>query len=440
LFAELTTFGAPAIVFGIALQRVLATFGDTSVVVTSAVALALGAVLALSERAIELAALWATGLSQSSDYESARPPRRLLAVSFAIAFTAVAVVFVLSRPVAKGIAWRLGPRSDKAERVFGELLPKWALSRARWALSAQKSASAAELAEARADANDLLRASRELNPELGRAVGDLIQGAAELDLAGRRWFRLLEAINDVSRHQSLPYYLDPSLRAGVHDGQVERLFLVHPYRVEAVRAARADGVDYALLGVRRLGEARDGHDRLGFSRDLQPFALVVLDEVESYAASLSEQAASDPHVTRLAPTLAQVRRLVERHELQHQIDGPALTHSPAVLAALAGYSHAAIDEVNRELSAYLAELVADGVSPKLALVHVMPFRGSSPGSGLRFIVELELAALSERKSADSSNVSASFDELIALPDDVLRKRARAAHERLFDAALPDAKF
>jgi hypothetical protein len=111
-----------------------------------------------------------------------------------------------------------------------------------------------------------------------------------------------------------------------------------------------------------------------------------------------------------------------------------------VLAALAGYSHAAIDEVNRELSAYLAELVADGVSPKLALVHVMPFRGSSPGSGLRFIVELELAALSERKSAESSNLSATFDELMALPDDVLRKRARDAHERLFDAELPDAKF
>jgi hypothetical protein len=135
-----------------------------------------------------------------------------------------------------------------------------------------------------------------------------------------------------------------------------------------------------------------------------------------------------------------VRRLVERHELQHQIDGPALTHSGAVLEALAGYSHAAIDEVNRELSAYMAELVTNDVSPQLALVHVLPFAQSRPGSALRFVVELELVALSARhEHQESPNLQAIFDELTKMPDAALRARAHAAYARLFHAELADVK-
>ena len=459
LIAELATFGAPGLVFGLAMQRVLATFGDTSVVVTTAIALVLAALLALSARAIELVALWWTGLGASSDRESPPPARRFMVVAGGLALLTPLVVLVLSRPVSKGIAWRLGPRSEQADRVFGELMPKWALSRARWGLVARQAASAAELAEARAAGNDLLRASRELSPELGRAVSELLQGASDLDLAGRRWFRLIEGVNEASRSKGLPYYLDPGLRAGMHDGHVQRLFLVYPYRVEEVRAARADAVDYALLGVRRLGEARDGHERLGFSRDHQPFALVVLDEVEPYATLLSTLALLEPPscleavglspalgscgsvLQRLSPSMQQVRRLVERHELQHQIDGPELTRSPAVLKALSGFDDDAIDEVNRELSAYLAELSTDRVSPKLALVHVMPFVTARSGSALRFVVQLELTALCPHRPAGTPHdLQASFDELVSLPDDALRQRARAAYGELFDTELPDVTF
>lgn len=211
--------------------------------------------------------------------------------------------------------------------------------------------------------------------------------------------------------------------------------------------------------MRRLGKARDNHDRLGFSRDHQPFALVVLDEIESYSSSLDDFArrapatcvdsdAAPPELAtcgallqKLSPNLQQVRRLVERHELQHQIDGPELTHSAAVLEALAGYERAAIDQVNRELSAYMAELVTEQVSPKLALVHVMPFLTARAGSALHFVGHLELAALAgERpKKALFQDSRAIFDELSALPDDELRARARAAYERLFHADLHDVK-
>ncbi|MES1183764.1 MAG: hypothetical protein ABUL60_08100 [Myxococcales bacterium] len=459
LVAELTTFGAPGLLFALALRNVLATFGDISVVVTTAIASALAALLALTARSLELLALAASGMAKSSDYERSARPERFVRLAATAALLSAFAVFLLARPLQKGVDWRLGPRSDRADQLFGELMPAWAQSRARWSMNAKTTASAAELAEARAAANQILRASRELKPELGRAVAELVQGGGDLDLAGRRWFHLIEAVNETSRAAGLPYYLDPGLSVAEHQGRVERLFLLHPYRVEAVRPARADGIAYALLAVRRLGKARDNHDRLGFSRDHQPFALVVLDEIESYSSSLDDFArrapatcvdsdAAPPELAtcgallqKLSPNLQQVRRLVERHELQHQIDGPELTHSAAVLEALAGYERAAIDQVNRELSAYMAELVTEQVPPKLALVHVMPFLTSRSGSALHFVVHLELAALAgERpKTALSQDSRAIFDELSALPDDKLRERARAAYERLFHADLLDVK-
>lgn len=464
LLADLTTFGAPGLVFALALRNVLATFGDVSVVVTTAVASALAALLALTGRSLELLALWATGVGESSDLERspqsrAAAPQRFVRAAAAVALAVVLGVFVLARPIRKGIDWQLGSRSEKADRLFGELMPEWGKSRARWSLNAKRVASAAELAESRAAANQILRASREVSPELGRAVAELVQGAGELDLAGRRWFRLVEGVNEASRASRLPYYLDPGLRVTQRDGKLERLFLLHPYRVEAVRPAKADGLAYALLAVRRLGKARDNHDRLGFSRDHQPFALVVLDEIEGYSSSLDDFAQRDPAVCvdsgfprpelatcgallkRLSPSLQQVRWLVERHELQHQIDGPELKHSAAVLKALSGYERAAIDQVNRELSAYLSELVTEKVSPKLALVHVMGFLTSRPGSSLHFVVHLELAALaSERhKGAIAEDPGAIFDELAALSDDELRGRARDAYNRLFGTELLDVE-
>jgi hypothetical protein len=459
LLAEIVTFGAPGLVFALALQRVLATFGDASVVVTTGVALVLAALLALAARALEVAALSVTGFGASSDRERAPAPRGFLLAASSTVIAVLLVMFWLAHPASKGIAWSLGPRTERADRVFGELVPKWAVSRARWGVVARSSASAAELAEARAAGNELLRASRELSPDLGRAVGELLESAGELDLAGRRWFRLLEGVNEASRRARLPYYLDPAVRGATHDGVSARLFLVYPYLVEGVRAVSAAGTEYALLGVRRLGEARDGHERLGFSRDHQPFALVVLDEIEPYAASLDELARRQPPscvpagssdselgscgavLQKLAPRPEHVRLLVERHELQHQIDGPQLTRSPAVLRALAGYADDAIDEVNRELSAYLAELTTPRVSPKLALVHVMPFVLAQNGSALRFVVELELRALSGRADAASPReLAAVFDELSGLSDEALRARAREAYEDLFDAELPDAEL
>ncbi len=458
LIAEIVTFGFPALLVLLAARNVLLTYGDISVVLVMAFAVALTALLALTARSLELAALWATGLSQSSDHESGAA-RRFVAISSSVALATLVGVFALARPMKKGIEWTLGKDSAQADQLFGELLPKWALSRARWGMAAEHAASATELAESRAAGNDLLRAARVLDAGLAQAVSELVARSSDLDLAGRRWFHLIEGVNEASRRAQLPYYLDPSVSMR-GSGKGARLFSAYPYRIEHVWPAQAAGNDYALLDVRKLGQARESHQRLGFSRDVQPFALVVLDEIEPYASSLSDLAArqpptcsesafSPPVFTRcgsilkqLAPTTDQVRRLVARHELQHQIDGPELTTAAPVLKELEGYSHAAIDEVNRELSAYVAELVAAGVSPKLALVHTLPFLYGARTSGLYFVGKLEFLALGDRRGVVGAGLSddeldALFVELTQLSDDQLRERARSVHERLFDSPLPD---
>jgi hypothetical protein len=456
LVSEIVTFGLPAMLLLLVLRNVLLTFGDSSVIVISGFAATLAAILAVTARSLELLALWATGFGKRSDRETGAKLQRPLAFASGFAALSIIAVFILSRPIHKGIDWSLGTRSEKADRLFGDLLPKWAVSRARWGVfSALQVSSAAELAETRAAGNELLRAARDLDANLARAITELVAGSSDLDLAGRRWFHLVEAVNEASRRSKLPYYVDPSVMMRTRGDQIVRRFLVSPYRVERVRAARVNGTKYALLDVHRLGEARSSHQRLGFSRDFQPFALVVLDEMESYAADLARGASQEPPtcadsedspavfarcgklLRKLAPSIESVQKLVQRHELQHQIDGPELTHSSAVLKTLNGYESAAIDEVNRELSAYLSEFTTQGVSPKLALVHLLPFLYAKPGSAQFFVGRLGLSTLAEVGEQD---VLKSFDALAALSDDELRERARDAYEELFDADLPDVQM
>jgi hypothetical protein len=432
LVSELVLGGLPALFLLLAARNVLLTFGDVSVVVLAGAAFVLYSLLALTARSLELLSLYALGLGRSDERERGRPARFVALLGAACVFVTAAMV-ALSRPATKGVSWKLASASPAADALFGELLPKWAKNRALWGRYAGKVASAAEL-----------------------AVTALVTGSSELDVAGRRWFRLLEGVNEASRRRNLPYYLDPTILSVRRGGRSERLLLLHPYRIERVDGARFDDTDYALLSVRRLGEARARHRFLGFSRDVQPFALVVLDEVEPYAASLRELAAADPPscvegsapavfarcgklLRELGPSESAIRKLVERHELEHQIDGARFPIASVVQSS--GIHPDFVDEVNRELSAYLAEFDTPGVSPKLALVHLLPFAFRHPKDPLHHVGHSVFAALSgeEPASAERSEgaVARRFDALAALPDDELRRRCRDAYEEIFDSALPD---
>src|SRR5262249_27392626 len=90
----------------------------------------------------------------------------------------------------------------------------------------------------------------------------------------------------------------------------------------------------------------------------------------------------DPAFERCARLLADLAQqgdlkdaqtvMTERHELQHQIDGPHLVTSPFVDKHMMGYTDDAIWRTNRELSAYIAEMTS-AAPPHLGLVHILPF-------------------------------------------------------------------
>src|SRR5262249_16278730 len=150
---------------------------------------------------------------------------------------------------------------------------------------------------------------------------------------------------------------------------LKRRFVVHAYELEAIHRWRVDDRPFATLIVRGLGSRRASHFRLGFSRDMDPFALVVADEVQTYGDDLDKDAGRDARCgvplqgdSEIDAALAgcgqaleiararvdaglrdAVLASTERHELQHQIDGPHLPLAPAVAELLAGYAKASQD-------------------------------------------------------------------------------------------------
>src|SRR5690606_26108035 len=118
---------------------------------------------------------------------------------------------------------------------------------------------------------------------------------------------------------------------------------------------------------------------------------------------------------------------VERHELQHQIDGPLLPLAAPVLRKLGGYTDEVQERVNRELSAYLAQLTIE--TPKIGLIiplrfSLMQSRGIYHHAAVLMFEALVDRRLREGGKVDVSAFGVAFDELANLDDDALRERAR----------------
>jgi hypothetical protein len=305
-----------------------------------------------------------------------------------------------------------------------------------------------------------------VDAELVVALTALVSASSELDLAGRRWFHLVGDVNEASRRAGLPYYVDPTVWLARSRQGLERHFQLTSYRIAEVHPVVTDLGPFATLYVRRLTRGRGAHNRLlGFSRDLQPFALVVLDEARPYAQQLRRWATAQPPtcgeapgprgrtlllrcgqllagVTRSADLLAAVTRMTERHELQHQMDGPHLPLAAELLRVMSSYTSDAQTAVNRELSAHLAEMTAAAAPPKLGLVQLVRFTLALPRGGLHQVGWLALEALAGHRLRGPDDricyeaVTRALDELGALDDSRLRQRAQQGWEELFDTDLP----
>jgi hypothetical protein len=134
----------------------------------------------------------------------------------------------------------------------------------------------------------------------------------------------------------------------------------------------------------------------------------------------------------------------ERHELQHQIDGPHLPIATGVRSRLEGYALDYQDRVSRETSAFLAELTADGLAPKLGLWQLARYQlaseqGTYPRTALVVMEALAGRSLLRGYQVDGDAFWRAWQELFAMTDDELRARAKRAWKDLFDAELADPK-
>ncbi|HHH27022.1 MAG TPA: hypothetical protein ENK57_01555, partial [Polyangiaceae bacterium] len=432
-------------------------------------ALEISAVLALLAAAAEVLAEHVT--TQEGDEGTGWSVRRPAIAAVTILVIVTGAQWWLSRPPHKGVSWQLEAPTAEADHLFGELVVQWSDARWTWDRRVRRDSSATEMIEVRARARDLVEAAEAVDPALGEAFEALTRAARDLDTPSRRWYRLVRDVNAATRRTGLPYYLDPRVSVGKSGEGLVRHFVVDSYRVARVRRWTVGDTPFATLHVQALGTLRAGHrlGLLGFSRDQQPFALVVLDAGETHLHDLREMVASEPPrcgetfsgaadaVSRrcgaaLEAMLARrdasdaVIASVERHELQHQIDGPLLRLAEPVRRKLAGYTDRAIERANRELSAYVAQLTVEASPVHIGLVLPFRFALLTDRGTYHHAAVLTLEALGGRSIRDDRgavNVQAlgsTFDELAALDDDALRERARRAWESLFGDELPPARL
>jgi len=300
---------------------------------------------------------------------------------------------------------------------------------------------------------------------LGSVLKRLSKETENLQLAGRRWYRLLAEVNAAIRAQGLPYYLDPTVFLYRLDGDMRRHFQMRSYRVEALQRFQVQGVQLSTLEVKRLDTQGGDSPLLGFSRDRQPFAIIQLEESERFYRRLKEaaeegscgearwpEAISGMRVcgenlgSWLGESASLLIAIVRRHELQHQIDGPHLPLSAAVLRRLSGYPSEFKKRVNRELSAYIAELSVEEVDPHLGLVQLLDFALNSAQGPLHHTALITLESLVRADcygagtQADPKAALRAFQELAALSPEALRAQAAQTWARLYGEPLPLVKM
>lgn len=426
----------------------------------------LAGILALSSAALEvgISAVWAP--ADPDDRTAQAAARRDAGWALAAVALVCAAQWGLARPPAKGLApWELAPPTEAADSLFAEVLPAWSEARLVWDHGVRVQAGAAATVEVKRAARDARRVAAALDPEVGRAIDTLTRTAHDLDLAGREWSRLVGGVNAAIRTAGQPYYLDPSALVLQSPDGLRRHFRMRAYRVHQVRRFTSDDAQYATLHVARLDDPDARDILLGFSRDRQPFALVLLPEIEALETQLRadietgrctfdggflgrDVAARCGDVLAAALTAETLHRAVvsniERHELQHQIDGPHLPMPGPVLRHTVRLAPSTRARINRELSAYLAELTADDAPAALGLIHLLRFL-DGPAGVEHHVALLALSLLADRPlppredAAARAHAAAAFDALADLDDGALRSRATAVWAGLYGQPLATPK-
>ena len=384
-------------------------------------------------------------------------PRRVLAAGVALFAVTTAGLAVLAAPPVKGVEWTLTPATEAGDTLYRTLVPAWNAARWTWDARVRQESGASELLAVRRAGREVVEAAKSLSPGLADALSRLVEQSQALDLAGRVWYRLVGDVNEAARAAGLPYYLDPTVYEYADTDGIHRHFRVRSYRIGQVNVRHLDGQDLAALHVSAVGEAYESDARLGFSRDLQPFALVATDEIATWLKLLGagKCGVEDADAESMAPCDAllvavrselpageaglgaAIEALTDRHEMQHQLDGPALPLPAALTRETPYLSDALRHRVNRELSAYLMEMTTPEAPPALTLAQLYPF-ALGGGSAEHFVAVFILGALSGERVAetesgevDEAAVARAFTTVAGWPPDTLRTRSEALWHELY---------
>ncbi|MBI5534723.1 MAG: hypothetical protein HY898_18500 [Deltaproteobacteria bacterium] len=460
-------YALPAMLMMLVYRSLLGFQGGAWIVASAGSIILLAALIAVTASSIEVLA--ERLLVRDTDIEEPKGwPVSFSALAGLGAFIVLCTCqWLVARPPAKGVAWTLREPSADGDRLFGTLVQQWSHARASWDRRVRHDSSATAMVQTKAAAREMVAAARALDPGLGEAFTQLSVEADDLDVAGRRWYRLVADVNEASRRAGLPYYVDPRL-AVHHAGEgLQRRFEAEAFRIERVKRFSVSGKPFATLHVRQIGKPRGGLPYLGLSRDVQPFALVVLDELDPYEKELVELSKPDvprcgesnepgaqvglrrcgdmmKEIVQASPSglKAAILAATERHELQHQIDGPNLPICGEVLRRMGAFSKEAQMRVNRELSGYLAELTASGAPPRLGLVHLLRFALVAKGGAEHYVGVQAMELMTGRDlygwdgRPDPERVSEAFVELAGWPEDKLRSKAAESWKKCFGERLP----
>lgn len=409
-----------------------------------------------------------------------RALRRSVGLTFGGVVLLVGAQLLLAQPPPKGVFWTLGPPQERADALFAQRVPHWVHSLRGWQLTLAQGGSVEALLEVKNRGRALVEAARALDEALGAEVEAWVRLGQQKSPAGRHWSQAVERVNVQIRRLKLPYYLDPTVMMLRKGGRLQRWLDLHSFRVYAVHRYAQGGQAWSTLHVRRLDEPEERSGLLGFSRDHQPYALVDLQELQAFADLLLKISLTSPVLCdggeaaqgraaragfeRCGELLVSVlrafehpetqllqalTRITDRHELQHQIDGPHLPLPAVLRRTLGGHlSPAAVQRINRELSAHLAQLSADGAPARLGLVHILPFALGSAGEQLQWIGMLSVVHLAHGAlgrweddalsgAALAAQMPALIEQVAALDEATLRQRAKRAWQHLYGRPLPD---
>ncbi len=460
--------GLPLLLALLVYRGLITGSAGAGVLVTLATAAFLAAALMLVTASTELLVDEYVGKDDELELPKGLPRNRAAIVTFASAVVIVIVQAALARPPKKGVEWKLHAPTPNEEKLYSEGFPAWNRARRAWGEKLGEAGSAEEMVELKATNHAMKEMAKGLDPKLESAIAALADEGDELDVAGRKFDRLIMDVNDAARAASVPFYVDPSVQLAETKNGLLRTFRITTYRIEKVHPVKIDGAEFAALQVKTLGGYGGHGGLLGFSRDAQPFALVLLDEIDATVRDWQKSiddgepacvegffGLSSPaleHCGKLLETLGKngdlkeaLTTMTERHELQHQVDGPHLTTSPLVDRHMVGYAEDAIERTNRELSAYLAEMTS-AAPPKLGLVHTLPFALLSSGGAEHHVAVILLSAMTGRevprasdRHRDLDELEQAFEELSAMSDDELRKKAAETWKKAFGGTLAEVK-